>query len=153
MTSAKTSTDQLTRDRNLFKDTIWLSEPGLHDRYPEVPFAEYCERRATDEIDSLRKHAALVQSHLTFGLLESVMRIRVQESVLLRKEDSGRVIITGDNLHELLRAWQVRIRTKRSAAYRLRWAEDVRTVLAQAHFRLSSALHCEKGSFFLAGLP
>ncbi|KAI6150325.1 hypothetical protein BKA82DRAFT_999113 [Pisolithus tinctorius] len=152
MTSAGTFTDQSTRDRNLFKDTIWLG--GVHDGYPQVSFAEYRKIRITGEVKSnSRKSAALTQSHLTFGLLESVMRIRVQESVLLRKQNDGRVIIASDNLHQLLRVWQYRIREEGNTDYCQQWAADVQSILTQAERILSFELHFENGSFFLARLP
>ncbi|KAI6131850.1 hypothetical protein EV401DRAFT_318943 [Pisolithus croceorrhizus] len=134
MTSTGRSTNQSTRDRNLFKDTIWLG--GMHDGYPQS--------------DS-RKHAALMQSHLTFGLLESVMRIRVPESVLLRKEDGDRVVVTSDNLHQLLRDWQYRIREAGNTDYSQQWAENVQTTLTKAKRLLSLELYA--GCISLARLP
>ncbi|KAI6103522.1 hypothetical protein F5141DRAFT_211574 [Pisolithus sp. B1] len=150
MTSTERSTNQSTRDRNLFKDTIWLG--GVHDGYPQVSFSEYPKPRITDEIKSdSRKHAALMQSHLTFGLLESVMRIRVPESVLLRKEDGDRVLVTSDNLHQLLRDWQYRIREAGNTDYSQQWAENVQTTLTKAKRLLSLELY--GGFISLARLP
>ncbi|KIK16390.1 hypothetical protein PISMIDRAFT_686377 [Pisolithus microcarpus 441] len=147
MTSVK---DQSARDRNLFKDTIWLG--GVHDGYPQVSFSEYRKLRITDEVKSdHRKLAALMQSHLTFGLLESVMRIRVPESVLLREEDGGRVIVTSDNLHQLLRDWQYRIRETGNTDYSQQWAADVQTTLTKAKRLLSFEFY--GGYMSLACLP
>ncbi|KAI6103531.1 hypothetical protein F5141DRAFT_211774 [Pisolithus sp. B1] len=152
MTSAERSGSQSTRDRNLFKDTIWLG--GVHDGYPQVSFTEYCELRITDEIKSNpRKCAALTQSHLTFGLLESLMRIRVPESVLLRKQDGDRVVITSDNLRQLLWNWQYRIREAGNTDYSQQWAADVHTTLTMAKRLLSLEFNSESGYFLLARLP
>ncbi|KAI6045430.1 hypothetical protein EDC04DRAFT_3054430 [Pisolithus marmoratus] len=152
MDSARRSTDQWKRDRNLFKDTIWLG--GVHDGYPQVSFEEYRELRTTDDIRSdSRTYAALTQSHLTFGLLESVMRIQVQESTLLRNGDNGKVFVTSDNLHGLLRSWQYRIREAGNTDYCQQWAADVQTTLTHAKRILSLEFHHESGSFFRARLP
>lgn len=99
----------LLRKPFFFKDTIWLG--GKHDGYPLVPVQEYLQvRRASDGTTprNVLEMARETQCHLTFGLLEGALEIKIPESTMLRQNDRGETVMHSDNLDELL--WDCRYR-------------------------------------------
>ncbi|KAF8242174.1 hypothetical protein K440DRAFT_135155 [Wilcoxina mikolae CBS 423.85] len=117
--------------RFIFKDTIWLG--GKHDGYPLVPFKEYTKIRFEVDTSTLCKCAAVRQSALTFGLLEAVIENKIPESALLPDDGSGRLVMTCENLSELLRDWRSHIRQLGNGDACRQWADRVQTSLKLAH--------------------
>jgi len=123
------------RKRFIFKDTIWLG--GTHDGYPLSSFDEYSKiRHGTERFSDHREIAAQRQSHLTFGLLEAVMEIKIPESTLLRRNDRDQTVMTSEDLPQLLRDWRYRIKKLGNGEECRQWAGRVQTTLMQARAAL-----------------
>ncbi|KAK0431198.1 hypothetical protein EV421DRAFT_197173 [Armillaria borealis] len=118
----------------IFKEAIWLG--GSHDGHPLTSFSEYMKVRGTPSPNSNPiAYAALYQSLCTFGLLESVMEVKIPESTLLRQDAEGKIVMTDRYLPDLLQNWQDRIRQSDQSCQR-QWADRVQTTLRQMYDRL-----------------
>ncbi|KAK0471360.1 hypothetical protein IW261DRAFT_1612086 [Armillaria novae-zelandiae] len=136
------------RNRFIFKETIWLG--GRHDGYPLTSFDEYLKVRgapATDGMDPIA-HSALYQSLFTFGLLESVMEVKIPESTLLRQDAEGKIMMTDRYLPDLLQNWRHRIRRSDQSCQR-QWADRVQKTLRQMYVLLLLEITRPKDSVFL----
>ncbi|KAL5044828.1 hypothetical protein BDW71DRAFT_185432 [Aspergillus fruticulosus] len=126
----------------VFADTPWLGAP--HDGYGLVSFKDYEGIRVSaSERSNPQIRAAMLQAHLTFGLLEAVIESKVPESALLRtittnngNEDANssapRTVMTSTNIISLLSDWRSRIRALGTSEQAYQWAARVQTVLRQA---------------------
>ncbi|PBK70436.1 hypothetical protein ARMSODRAFT_112429 [Armillaria solidipes] len=135
------------RKRFIFKETIWLG--GSHDGYPLTSFDEYMKVRgapATD-MDPIA-YAALYQSLCTFGLLESVMEVKIPESTLLRQDAEGKIVMNDRYLPDLLQNWRHRIRQSDESCQR-QWADRVQMTLRQMYDLLLIEITRPRDSVFL----
>lgn len=128
----------LLRKPFFFKDTIWLG--GKHDGYPLVPVQEYLQvRRASDGTTprNVLEMARETQCHLTFGLLEGALEIKIPESTMLRQNDRGETVMHSDNLDELLWDCRYRIQQLGRGEKCKQWAIRMQTTLERARALLS----------------
>ncbi|KAK0462720.1 hypothetical protein IW261DRAFT_177955 [Armillaria novae-zelandiae] len=137
------------RKRFIFKDTIWLG--GIHDGYPFTSFSEYMKVRGAPSPDSdPTTYAALYQSLFTFGLLESVMEVKIPESTLLCQDAEGKIVMTDRYLSDLLQNWQDRIRQSDKTC-QWQWANRVQMTLWQMYDFLLTDIINERYRVFLKG--
>ena len=122
----------------LFGEPEWLG--FRHDGYDVLPLDRYItireenrpsSRGGTDETRR-RALAASTQSLLTFGLVEAVIEERVPETMLVRKNESGRLVMTTESLVEIVRVWIDRIKRSREDVLGP-WLDRVHTNLRKAH--------------------
>ncbi len=93
-------------------------------------------------------YAGLHQSLYTFGLLESVMEVKILESTLLRQDTEGKVVMTDRYLPDLLQNWRHRIRQSDRSCQR-QWADRVQITLQQMYDRLQIEIIHPGSSVFL----
>ncbi|KAI5837084.1 hypothetical protein DFP73DRAFT_569367 [Morchella snyderi] len=118
----------------LFRETIWLG--GKHDGYPLVPLLEYPKvRRGTTPMSVLEK-ARETQCHLTFGLLEGALEIKIPESTMLRQNDHGETVMHSDNLHKVLQDCRNRIRRLGTGEESKQWGIRMQDTLKTARVLL-----------------
>ncbi|EMD32913.1 hypothetical protein CERSUDRAFT_126427, partial [Gelatoporia subvermispora B] len=123
------------------RDAIWLG--AKHDGYPVVPFQDYKFRR--EHIASLDLHrrqnsplyAALHQSQLTFGILETFLDVHIPERHLLRRMPDGTMLITTQKVLLLLQDCHRRMRNLKESNFDAlkQWMER-----AQDALKISTAL-------------
>ncbi|ESK88642.1 hypothetical protein Moror_3045 [Moniliophthora roreri MCA 2997] len=93
--------------RYIFRPSPWLD--GKHNRYSILSFMDYLRARENSVNSSdAQEQAALIQSQLTFGLLEAVMEIKLDESILV-SSIGGCMMLTNGHLLDLLADWHSRI--------------------------------------------
>ncbi|KAI1165801.1 hypothetical protein F5B18DRAFT_608744 [Nemania serpens] len=136
------------RERSrVFRHPQWLGFG--HDGYGVVPLAGYLKIRQEDRSSSSGKFAAGMQSLLTFGLLEAVVEQHIPESKLIKNE-SGRLVMTMDNIVEIIGDFIERI--KAGAEEELeRWLKRIHTSLTQAHSIMVSTLKSQFAAFQTLG--
>ncbi|KAK0497985.1 hypothetical protein EDD18DRAFT_1160471 [Armillaria luteobubalina] len=137
------------RKRFIFIDTIWLG--GSHDGYPLTSFSEYMKvRSAPSRSSDPIAYAALYQSLCTFGLLESVMEVKISESSLLRQDAEGKIVMTDKYLPDMLQNWRQRIR-RSDESCQCQWAKRVQISLQQLYDLLQiDVFHGGYRDFFVA---
>ncbi|KAK0471370.1 hypothetical protein IW261DRAFT_896440 [Armillaria novae-zelandiae] len=144
-----TSFPPTPRKRFIFKDAIWLG--GIHDGYPLTSFSEYMKVRGAPSPNSdPTAYAALYQSLFTFGLLESVMEVKIPESTLLCQDAEGKIVMTDRYLSDLLQNWRDRIRQS-DESHQCQWAKRVQTTLRQLYEILQAHVFHGGYRIFLAG--
>ncbi|OJI97561.1 hypothetical protein ASPVEDRAFT_36982 [Aspergillus versicolor CBS 583.65] len=118
----------------IFADTPWLG--AKHDGYEATSLLEYPKLRSTD--NSVQSRAALLQAQLTFGLLEAVTEVQVDESCLLRTVESddepgsSRQMIHSTRLPQILSHWRCRIQRLGDSDLAHQWAGRIYTAFRQA---------------------
>ncbi|PBK87249.1 hypothetical protein ARMGADRAFT_998177 [Armillaria gallica] len=140
----------IRRKRFIFKETIWLG--GSHDGYPLTSFSEYMKVRDASATDSDPiAYAALHQSLCTFGLLESVMKVKIPESTLLCQDVEGKIVMTDRYLPDLLQNWRDRIRQSDQRCQR-QWTDRAQRSLWQMYDLLQiEIIHPGYSVFFKSG--
>ncbi|KAK7029467.1 hypothetical protein VNI00_014500 [Paramarasmius palmivorus] len=115
--------------RHIFRPTPWLG--GKHDGNPLLSFKDYGSK--SSHCTSIEEHAAHAQCHLTFGLLEAVMEVKLSENLLLSHQ-GGHVLLIDDHLPNLLADWRSRIRrlSKHDIDECRQWAQRVEETLSTA---------------------
>ncbi|THV03940.1 hypothetical protein K435DRAFT_747127 [Dendrothele bispora CBS 962.96] len=135
--------------RLIFRDALWLG--GHHDGYPLLPFKDYHEARR-GLAPSL---SARLQCQLTFGLLESILEIKIPESTLLHRNKAGQTLLRSTELNSLLLDWRDRIRQCASTdePQCRAWADRVGQTLQKAHSMFMRAvLQSGPSSFHVPGI-
>ncbi|KAK0236550.1 hypothetical protein EDD85DRAFT_576878 [Armillaria nabsnona] len=140
----------IPRRRFIFKEAIWLG--GSHDGYPLTSFSEYMKvRGGSATYSDPIAYAGLHQSLYTFGLLESVMEVKIPESILLRQDTEGKIVMTDTRLPDLLQDWLHRIRQS-DRSRQSQWADRVQMTLRQMYDRLQiEIIHPGSSVFFKSG--
>ncbi len=132
---------------SLFKEPLWLG--FRHDGYPQVPFSQYRSIRGIPSASG-REEAAALQGWLTFGLIEAVVEKHVPESSLIKKSESGKYVLSKDNLREILRDWIDRILGGMKNEELTAWSMRVHKTLTQAHSMMISLLRLDAFTYPLA---
>lgn len=114
----------------------WLGGP--HDGYPLAnTLDEYVRLRQTKTApNGSRKHAALIQSQLTFGLLEAFLRLKIPESFLVSKRTFGRSRLSTANISILVSDWYHRSQVSHHQQQCCPWVTDVKTMFPEVSRRL-----------------
>ncbi|KAJ2989488.1 hypothetical protein NUW58_g3440 [Xylaria curta] len=131
----------------VFKHPPWLG--FRHDGYRIVPLAEYLVIRKEDHPPGQKNFAASTQSLLTFGLLEAVVEQHIPESKLV-KNKSGRLVMTKDNIIEIVQDFIERIKAGREEELEP-WLNRIHTSLSQAHSLMVSILKSRFTAFDVLG--
>ena len=126
----------------------WLG--ARHDGYPlATTLKKYTLLRVESALD-IRGRAALMQSALTFGLLEAVLRIKIPETFLLAQAADGTTTLSTANLLTLFRDLYHRLRVRHHPANGRSWRGDVAVTLSEAYRRLEAYRRDRSTNPFLA---
>lgn len=118
----------------LFRDPKWLG--FKHDGYPISTFLQYRAIRGTQNPTLFDKyHVSILQSWLSFGLLEAILEVPIPESMLLRETGDRGLVMSLDQLPQILSEWTSRVSGKDEDLSSHR--DRVESVLLQTHKILS----------------
>ncbi|OCH86239.1 hypothetical protein OBBRIDRAFT_838307 [Obba rivulosa] len=86
------------------EEVPWLG--AHHDGFERCTFEDYLSlHRASLERPSALGLVAIIQSQLTFGLIEAIVQEHVPESLLLERRPSGALVMTTRNLYSIIHKW------------------------------------------------
>ncbi|OCH88057.1 hypothetical protein OBBRIDRAFT_889349 [Obba rivulosa] len=134
------------------KESVWLG--CNHDGFELCSFSNYIKARQSSGRLSNREKAALLQSLLTFGLLEDVVQRTIPEYLLLEKGPTGDLVMTTCNLYSIIHEWVESILALKGSdieAYRRR-SNDTWVTLCTACAKLGVDVVNAHGPFREAGL-
>lgn len=130
---------------SLFRDPRFLG--FKHDGYPISTFLQYRKTRAIPDPTKFdRDHATMLQSWLSFGLLEATLEQPVSENALVKRTEAGKMIMSMEELPRILLDWtsQAREEISELAAYR----DRIDAILHQVHKILGYLSEGKHWAFF-----
>ncbi|OCH92344.1 hypothetical protein OBBRIDRAFT_455405 [Obba rivulosa] len=119
------------------EDAVWLG--AKHDGFELCSVSDYRSiRYSSDRLTKLtrslgRDYLALLQSQLTFGLIEAVVREKIPESLLLQHGPDGTLAVTTRNLYPIIDKWvknMLNLRRTDIEAYKRRGEDAWRSLCA-----------------------